>query len=304
MKREVKRFTISDELSGQRVDMALPLLDESLSRNFVRKVIEFGGAHLNGRRFRTSSKQLNCGDNLELFIDGLPFENFVLEDRHIIYRDEDILVIDKPSGIDCQPTPSRYSGTVYSALLNYLADPYRRHQKPSIGMVQRLDRDTSGLMVFTIHPRAHKNMTEQFSSRTIEKIYMAIVAGRLDPEKGEIRSLLARNRATNLMKSVAKGGQEAITRYRAITLSESASIVDVELLTGRSHQIRVHFSEAGYPLLGDLRYGGPAALDDCPITRQMLHSSRLSFLHPVSGNRVSFDLPIPDDMAYIAQLLA
>jgi 23S rRNA pseudouridine1911/1915/1917 synthase len=169
-------------------------------------------------------------------------------------------------------------------------------------MLQRLDRDTSGLMVFSIHPRAHKKMTEQFSTHTIVKKYIAIVAGRLSPEEGEIRSMLARNRATNLMKSVEKGGQEAITRYRAISLTESASIVDVELLTGRSHQIRAHFSEAGHPLLGDVRYNGPEKLGNRIIARQMLHANKLSFLHPVKGGRISFELALPEDMHDITQL--
>lgn len=304
MKRDVKRFSIPDKLSGQRIDQALSHLDHSLSRTFVRKLIDFGGVHLNGRRSRTCSLQINSGDKIELFIDGLPFKPFVLDDNQVVYQDDYILVINKPAGIDCQPTPSRYKGTVYSALLNYLVNPYQRHQKPSIGMVQRLDRDTSGLMVFSIHPRAHKNMTAQFTSRTIEKFYLAIVAGQLAPEEGEIKSFLARNRATNLMKSVEKGGQEAITRYRTVTSSHAATIVEIELLTGRSHQIRAHFSEAGHPLLGDLRYGGPSTFDDRQIRRQMLHASRLAFLHPVNGSRVSFSLPLPDDMAYITQLLA
>ena len=304
MKRDVKRLSIPDKLSGQRIDQVLPLLDQSLSRTFVRKLIDFGGVHLNGRRSRTCSLQVHSGDKVELFIDGLPFKPFVLNDNQVVYRDDYILIINKPAGIDCQPTPSRYKGTVYSALLSYLADPFQRHLKPAIGMVQRLDRDTSGLMVFSIHPRAHKNMTEQFASRTIEKIYLAIVAGQLDPEDGEMKSLLARNRATNLMKSVEKGGQEAITRYRTVTSSQVASIVEIELLTGRSHQIRAHFSEVGNPLLGDLRYGGSSTLAGSQISRQMLHASRLSFLHPINGNRVSFSLPLPDDMAYIAQLVS
>ncbi len=303
MKREVKRFTIPADLSGQRIDQALPQLDQRLSRTLVQKIIDFGGLHLNGRRHRTCSQQLSSGDKLELFIDGLPFNAFTLEDSHIIYRDDDILIINKPAGVDCQPTPSRFKGTIYSALQNFLTDPYRRQQKPSIGMVQRLDRDTSGLMVFSIHSRAHKNMTAQFVSRTIKKQYLAIVAGRIDPSEGEIRSLLARNRATNLMKSVEKGGQEAITRYLTVNSSELASLVEIELLTGRSHQIRVHFSEAGNPLLGDIRYGGPPALNGYQIARQMLHANRLSFLHPVTGSRVAFDLPLPDDMSYIAKML-
>lgn len=303
MKRVVKRFIIPDDVSEQRIDQALPQLDKGLSRTFVRKVIDFGGAHVNGRRTRSCSQKIVHGDEIELFIDGLPYRPFALLDRHIVYQDEYILVVNKPAGIDSQPTPSRYKGTMYSALLDYLVDPYKRHLKPSIGMVQRLDRDTSGLMVFSVHQHAHKKMTAQFSSRAIEKKYLAIVQGRMHPEQGEMKSLLARNRATNLMKSVAKGGQEAITRFRTLHVAEQASLVEIELVTGRSHQIRVHFSESGHPLLGDVRYGGLSEFQGHEISRQLLHASALSFTHPVQNRQLIFEQELPEDMAFFARLI-
>jgi 23S rRNA pseudouridine1911/1915/1917 synthase len=296
MKRDVKRFTIPEPQSGPSIEQVLPLLDPTLSDDLVQNLFDFGSIHLNGRRCGERSRKVNLDDKIEIFIDGLPFEHFVIDESVIVYRDDNILVINKPAGIDCQPTPSRFMGTVYSALLSYLANPYRRDLKPSIGMLQRLDRDTSGLMVFSIHPRAHKSMSEKFTAHTIEKKYVAIVAGRMAQQQGEFKSLLAKSRVFNRVKSVEKGGKEAITRYRVIRQSDTATLVDIDLLTGRSHQIRAHFSEAGHPLLGDLRYDGPAMIEGHLLSRQMLHAGNLSFIHPVSRDRVSFEASLPVDM--------
>ena len=302
MKRDVKRFTIPESQSGQQIELALPLLDPTLSDDLIQNLFDFGSIHLNGRRCGERSRKVDLDDKIEIFIDGLPFEHFVIDESVIVYRDDNILVINKPAGIDCQPTPSRFMGTVYSALLSYLANPYRRDLKPSIGMLQRLDRDTSGLMVFSIHPRAHKSMSEQFTSHTINKKYVAIVAGRIAQQQGEFRSLLAKSRVFNRVKSVEKGGKEAITRYRVIRQSDAATLVDIDLLTGRSHQIRAHFSEAGHPLLGDLRYDGPAMINGHLISRQMLHAGNLSFIHPVSRDKVSFEASLPADMEQTLQM--
>ncbi len=301
MQREVKRFTIPAALSGQRIDLVLPLMDQTLTFDLVLNLFAFGGIHLNGRRCGDAARIVNRDDRVEIFIDGLPFEPFVIDESLIVYRDDDILVVNKPAGIDCQPTPSRFMGTVYSALLGYLENPYRRDLKPSLGMMQRLDRDTSGLMVFSIHPRAHKDLSAQFAARRIEKTYVAMVAGQMLQQEGEFRSLLAKNRGTNRMKSVEKWGEEAITRYRVVQRSDSATRVDIDLLTGRRHQIRVHFSEAGHPLLGDLRYDGASVCNGYPVARQMLHARRLTFIHPVNKSQMTFTLPLPDDMEQIAQ---
>jgi 23S rRNA pseudouridine1911/1915/1917 synthase len=162
-------------------------------------------------------------------------------------------------------------------------------------MVQRLDRDTSGLMVFSIHKRAHGALTQAFAGRAVRKVYLALVAGRMPLDKGEFRSLLARNRASNLVRSVERGGKEAITRYRVLEEFTDASLVEIEILTGRSHQIRVHFSEAGHPLLGDIRYGGQSTCISVDIHRQMLHSYRLTLSHPVRGNPLDLEAPLPHD---------
>jgi 23S rRNA pseudouridine1911/1915/1917 synthase len=174
----------------------------------------------------------------------------------------------------------------------------------SLGMVQRLDRDTSGVTVFSIHQRAHRAMTHMFAERRVDKRYRTLVAGRLFDKEGEFRSLLARQHRTNLMKSVQKGGKEAITRYQVLKEFADCTLVEVDLVTGRSHQIRAHFSEAGHPLLGDTRYGGPAHISGSAIERSMLHAFQLSFAHPVSRDSLRFQAPLPEDMAGLLAHLA
>lgn len=295
------RIVPVNEDEGLRLDLFVAARVPELSRTLVRKVVELGGVHLAGRRVRRCSLSVRAGDLVEIYLDGLPLDPFVIDDAHLVYRDKYLLAVNKPAGVETQPTPARYRGTLYAALLDYLQDPFRPQLRPTLGMVQRLDRETSGVMVFSIHPRAHKGLSAAFAGRDVGKRYLAMVAGRLQPSAGEIVTFLARSRSGNRVRSVERGGREAITRYRVLEEFAEASLVEVELLTGRSHQIRVHFSESGHPLLGDRLYGGPGFCRGLVIGRQMLHAMNLSIMHPVTGEHLELAAPIPDDFG---QLLA
>ena len=299
----VYRFTVTKEFSGLRLDQYLNEAGADFSRTLARQFIDIGGVHLSGRRVRRCSEPVSAGDKIEVYVDTLPLDPFPLNHERVIYRDQYLIVLDKPAGMPTQPTPARYKGTVYSELQKLLGDPQRRGQRPSIGMVQRLDQDTSGVMVFSIHPRAHKKMTEQFRGHQIDKTYWALVEGVPDAAEGKFCSLLARRRSTNLMVSVANGGKPAETRYRLLKSMNGISMVEVDLITGRSHQIRAHFSEAGLPLLGDPAYGGPKRVDELVIPRQMLHARVLAFPHPVTGENLRFTAPLPEDFSSVLQSL-
>jgi len=292
-KNKVIRLTVS--ASSARIDQAISDQCSELSRTLTRKYIDIGGVHLNGRRVRKCSLAVNRGDKIEIFIDGFDLSPFRLNDKDIIYQDSYIIVINKPSQIESQPTPARYKGTLYEALTLRLQDPFRLHLKPTLGMVQRLDRDTSGVMIFSIHKNAHKTLTEMFTQRLATKKYLALVSGVLDPDQGEFTSSLAKNRATNKMKTVEKGGKVAVTRYRTLHQFENSTLVEVDIPTGRMHQIRVHFSEAGHPLVGDVRYGYDESLIATEVTRTMLHSWTLDCQHPVTKKKVQFKASLPDD---------
>ncbi len=297
------RFTVADKFAGLRLDQYLAESCDSFPRSLAKRLIDIGGVHLAGRRMRHCSQPVSSGDSIEVFVDNQPPEPMLLGNENILYRDQDLIVLNKPAGMATQPTPARYQGTVYSELQNLLRDSGRKDLRPSIGMVQRLDRDTSGVLVFSIHKRAHKKMTEAFRGRNIDKVYWALIPGRPQNEQGKFCSHLARRRSTNLVVSVARGGKPAETHYRLLQALDQVSLVEVKLITGRTHQIRAHFSEAGLPLLGDTAYGGPQTLDDLNIPRQMLHSKELTFCHPVTGKEIGFTAPLPKDFTTVLQNL-
>lgn len=305
MSSSIYRLTVDSQAAGLRIDQYIANQVPDLSRGVVRKVIDLGGVHVAGRRIGRCSQAVRAGQSVEVYLDGRPLDIFSLGTEHILFQDDCLLVINKPPAIDFQPTHARFKGTLYDATLRFIESTAGGKGKVSLGMVQRLDRDTSGVTVFSIHPRAHSAMTRMFAERRVDKRYRALVSGRPIDKEGEFRSLLARQHRTNLMKSVNKGGKEAITRYQVVKEFIDCTLVEVELVTGRSHQIRAHFSEAGHPLLGDTRYGGPAHISGCEIKRSMLHAFRLSFEHPVSRKSLMFEAPLPEDMAgLLAQLEA
>ncbi|MFO7832188.1 MAG: RluA family pseudouridine synthase [Desulfuromonadaceae bacterium] len=289
-------FKITSQFTRQRLDKVIAAHCEELSRTGARKVIDIGGVHLQGRRVRKCGLSLEDGAEIEVFIDGRDLEPYRIDPGHILYQDKYVLALNKPAGIPIQPTPARYKGTVYEAMLHLLYNPYQRHIKPELAMVQRLDRETSGVVVFSIHKRSHKNLTAAFTQREVKKVYLALVAGKPLESSGSFHSMLARHRASGRMKSVEKGGKEAITHYRVLEQSDHYSLLEVEILTGRTHQIRVHLSEAGFPIAGDTFYGGPPTLYGCGCERSMLHAHTLAFNHPLEADRsLNISAPLPND---------
>ncbi len=301
MKWKIHRITVSSDHTAQRLDLFLAENCAELSRTLAKKIIDLGGVHVNGRRVRSCSLAVKSNDHIEVYIDHYSTDPYRLAATDIVYQDSYLIVLNKPAGIDTQPTHARFKGTLYEALQWHLKDSFRPQLKPELGMVQRLDRGTSGLIVFSTHPRAHKMLTKIFVEHQVEKRYLALVKGVPEPAQAEIRSCLARSRKENRVKSVEKGGKEAITSYQVVERLPDAALLDVDLLTGRSHQIRAHMSEQGHPLLGDLRYGGPQQFRGVEIDRPMLHAASLRFCHPVTSEQLNFSVPLPADMK---QLLA
>lgn len=278
-------FNVPAELAQQRLDQIIAACCEDISRTCARRVVDLGGVHVQGRRVRKCSLSLDPGAEVEVFLDGRDLEPYRIDPDSVLFRDKYVLALNKPAGIAIQPTPARYKGTVYEAMLHFLHNPCQRHTKPELAMVQRLDRDTSGVVVFSIHKRSHKSLTAAFTQRKVKKVYLALVAGSPEKSTGSIHSMLARHRASGRMKSVSKGGKEAITQYRVLEQNDAYSLLEVEILTGRTHQIRVHLSEAGLPIVGDTFYGGPAALNANRVERSMLHAYRIAFEHPCEVDR-------------------
>ena len=303
MPRQLYRLLPDTADAGIRLDQYVPAQVAELSRTFLRKIVDLGGVHVGGRRVRKCSTPVRSGELIEIHLDGLPLEIFSLAAEQILFQDRYLLAVNKPAGVETQPTPARYKGTLYEALLRHLHNPFRPLEQAEIGMVQRLDRETSGVMVFSIHPKAHRPLTQAFSGRRVDKTYLALVQGRPAADAGEIRSNLGRARHGNRMMSVPQGGKEAVTRFRLLEDFADTSLVELELLTGRSHQIRVHCSEQGFPLLGDSLYGGPGHWRQRPIPRQMLHAAALALAHPVTGTPLQLQAPFPPDMGELLECL-
>ncbi|WP_020675639.1 RluA family pseudouridine synthase [Geopsychrobacter electrodiphilus] len=299
--RQLFRITAGNR-PGTRLDQFLSDEINALSRTEARKIIDLGGVHINGRRVRTCSTNISAGGLVEIYTDGLPLEIFRLGEEHILYRDKFLIVINKPAGIETQPTHSRYKGTLYDALLVMLGAASGQ-KKVELGMVQRLDRGTSGAMVFSIHQHSHKGLSQIFLEHKVDKQYLALVEKAPEPSFGEIRSMLARSHKYNRTVSVEHGGKDAVTRYQTRQAAEKGALLEVELLTGRSHQIRAHMSEAGSALLGDSLYGGAMSCAGIPLSRPLLHSCRLAFTHPISGEKLVFEPPVPADMQRICSEL-
>ena len=303
MKWTIHRLQITYKSAGQRLDQYLADSLNEMSRTQAKKIIDLGGVHINGRRIRSCSAPVCVDDSIEVYIDHLPLDPYRITDRDILFQDQYIIVLNKPAQVDTQPTHARFKGTLFEALQWHLKDPFRSHQKAEIGMVQRLDRGTSGALVFSIHPRAHKEMTRIFLEHEVKKGYLALVHGMPEPEQGEIRSFLARSRKENRVKSVEKGGKEAITRFQLAEKLTDYSLLKVEILTGRSHQIRAHMAEQKCPLVGDERYGGALEVAGIPVLRALLHAEKLAFRHPVLNHELNFTVPIPADMQNIVSQL-
>lgn len=207
----------------------------------------------------------------------------------IVYEDEDIIVINKVAGMATMPSVNHQSWTVANGLLAY----YVKHKIPyTIHIVTRLDRDTSGLMLVAKHRYSHSLLAKSQLQGNIKRSYKALVAGMMKPKQGKINAKIARKENSIIERTVSDFGQEALTYYEVVAEYKNKSLVDIVLKTGRTHQIRVHFSHIGHPLIGDDLYG----LSHKQIQRHALHCERLSFEHPLSKQQISLSIPIPDDM--------
>ena len=316
-------FTIPPELDGCRLDRALAALatENGLSREQCKRHIQEGRALLNGKVCQSPKAVVREDDILAL---NAPPQTSELTpeggELEIIYRDEYILVINKPAGLTVHPCPSCPQGTLVNRLLHHFPDLEGGGERP--GIVHRLDKDTSGLLLIARTEKCRLRLAEQFAGREVDKSYAALAHGAPRPPAGEINAPLARSPANKTRMAVQPGGREAITRYETVHAGPRGrfALLDVNILTGRTHQIRVHLAHLGHPLWGDRAYGGKTHLPPCgpenharaareakgPLVaaRQMLHARRLAFRHPESGQEMSFSLPLPADFrAALAVLL-
>jgi 23S rRNA pseudouridine1911/1915/1917 synthase len=285
-------YSFIADIAGVRLDKFVGDRCPELSRTRAQKLIVAGFVTVNDRPVRSSFK-LAAGDKVDISIPPetpppLSPEAIPLK---IVYEDADLLVIDKPPGLPVHPAPGHPSHTLVNAVLNYLpALSDEDYIRP--GIVHRLDKDTSGLIIVAKNRRAHENLSDQFKARSVSKSYIVLVKGKLTPESGVIEAAIGRDPRNRQRMAVVARGREARTEYRVLKYVGDYTLLEIKPQTGRTHQIRVHLAAIGFPVLGDAAYGVPSS----HLSRQFLHASRLGFRLPSTGEYVEFTSPLPPDL--------
>jgi 23S rRNA pseudouridine1911/1915/1917 synthase len=290
----VTRLRVPDEARGTRLDRFLALLPEVGSRAVAERLLEGGGVLVDGRS-RPKSHRLEGGEELELEPPAPAPSALVPEeiDLEIPYEDEHLLIVDKPAGLVVHPARGHARGTLVHGLLAYEVEGGDEPERP--GIVHRLDRDTSGLLVVARSPEAHRRLQRLVRSRALTREYLALVAGRPRSRRGTIEAPIGRDRHDPLRHSLdTDTPREAVTHFEVEELLPRHALLRVSLETGRTHQIRVHLAAIDLPVAGDPLYGRAG---DLGLTRQFLHAARLAFDHPFTGARVDVSSPLPDDLA-------
>lgn len=294
---------VTNREDGWRLDkFVMEKTPDWISRTFIQKAIKNGEVLVNGTLKKPSYK-VKSGDTITLMVPQKPQIPEILPENiplDIIYEDRDILVINKQPGIITHPIPSHTSGTIVNAVLYHCKDLQGVGGVLRPGIVHRLDKDTSGVMVIAKNDLAHQSLTKQFKDRVTEKLYVCLVKGVPEKNEGDIDVSIARNPVLRVKMTVTQStyGKPALTHYKVIRkFGNLASLVFAWPKTGRTHQIRVHMKYIGHPLMGDEVYGKAKEDEKFDIHRQMLHALSLSFFHPRTGERVKFIARLPEDFA-------
>jgi 23S rRNA pseudouridine1911/1915/1917 synthase len=296
-----KVVLVPEGLNGERVDAAVARM-LGLSRSRVVELIGAGQVLLDGAAI-TKSDRVSVGSMLEVEFDDQPRVATVrpeqVEGVVIVYDDKDIVVIDKPVGVAAHPS----LGWTGPDVLSHLAGAGFRISTSGVperrGIVQRLDVGTSGLMVVAKSERAYTILKRAFRSRSVDKIYHALVQGHPDPFTGTIEAPIGRHPGADYKMAVMERGRHSVTHYSTLEAFVAATLLEIKLETGRTHQIRVHMAAIRHPCVGDLMYGAdPVLADKLGLERQWLHAVRLSFAHPSSGELMQFESPYPPDLQH------
>jgi len=305
-------FKISPDMPSGRLDLFMARQNLGLTRNQIQKLLEAGHIKLNGHEAKAAYK-IRVGDCIEIEIpapasletkpEAIPLE--------ILYQDKHVALIDKPAGLVVHASAGHSEGTLVNALLYHLKDLSGIGGKLRPGIVHRLDKDTSGIMLVAKNNRAHAELVRMFQNREIQKTYLALAYGSFKQDSGMMQNKLGRSRGNRKkISSKTQQGKEAKTSFKVLKRFSNMALLEVKPHTGRTHQIRVHLAESGHPVVGDAVYGGRQWIHKLSpalqglvqkIKRQMLHAQRLEFVHPVSGKKIKGEASLPSDFQKILQ---
>ena len=307
---ETLKIIIPERMTGQRLDVALSEMLPDYSRSKITAWIKSGEALINHKPFKPKDKVIGS-EMVELTISQKQNNDWAGEDipLNVVFEDEDIIVLNKAVGLVTHPGAGNWSGTLANALLHY--EP-KLATLDRAGIVHRLDKNTSGLMVVAKNEKSQKYLVEQLQTHSVSREYSAIVYGHM-VAGGTIDEAIGRDTKDRVKQAVSSHGKEAVTHYRVIDRYQNHTHVKAILETGRTHQIRVHLSHIGYPLIGDPMYGGkvrfPKKADEVlkealvSFKRQALHARKLTLTHPISGKLMSWKAPLPEDMSALLDVL-
>ena len=293
---------VEKEFDNVRLDLYLSKTFEDKSRSYLQGIIEEGNVLVNNNKKKRNYK-LKVGDNIEVNIPAPKLLQIEPEniDLDIVYEDKDLIVVNKPQNMVVHPAPGVYSGTLVNALLNHCKDLSGINGVARPGIVHRIDKDTSGVLVVAKNDKSHNNLAVQFKEHSISRVYMALVEGIIKDEQGTIEAPIGRHPVDRIKMAVVKDGRHAVTHYKVVERFKNHTLVECRLETGRTHQIRVHMSHIMHPLVGDPVYGYKKQRFN--LKGQMLHAKLLGFIHPTTGEYMEFESSIPEYFKKIIKIL-
>lgn len=292
----LEEIIIEEEFEGERIDKFLAEEFEDLSRSYIQKLIASENIMVNEKIVKANYRLLK-GDVLKINIPESEEAKIIPEkmDLDIKYEDQDIIIVNKDKGIVVHPAPGNYSGTLVNGLMEHCKDLSGINGILRPGIVHRIDKDTSGLIVVCKNDTAHRFLAEQFKDHTVERAYYALVHGIVNEPMGRIEAPIGRSDKDRKKMAVTfKNSKEAVTNYKVLErFSQGYTLIECTLETGRTHQIRVHMAYLNHPLVGDYTYGPKKK--DFEIKGQVLHAYKLGFIHPATQEKIVFESEIPED---------
>ena len=289
----MKEYIIENDKANSRLDKIISILDNTISRTAVKRLIEENKIRVNGNVSKPSY-EVKTGDLIQIEED-VPKESHIIAQEipvDVIYEDNDILVINKPKGMVVHPGNGNPDGTLANAVMGLCGDTLSGiggEIRP--GIIHRLDKDTSGIIVIAKNDKAHIDISNQIKNRTTSKKYIALVRGQIKEDEATINMPIGRSLKDRKKMSVRKDGKEAITHFKVLKRYPDYTLLELKIDTGRTHQIRVHMSEIGHPVVGDYIYSN--GKNPFNVTGQMLHAKTIEFVHPTTKDKVKFEAPIP-----------
>ena len=287
------QFTIDEQTAGERIDKALAIANGEWSRSLIQQWVKDGIVLANGSTVKPNYKVKNA-DLLTVDVPepeelDMPAEDLNLE---IVYEDADVLVVNKPSGMVVHPAPGHTTGTLVNGLMHHCTDLSGINGVMRPGIVHRIDKDTSGLLMVAKNDKAHTSLVDQLVEKSVTRVYTAIVHGHIPHDNGTIDAPIGRNQKDRQSMSVENQGKHAVTHFKVLERFGDFTLVECRLETGRTHQIRVHMKYIGHPLAGDPKYGPKKTIE---YDGQVLHAGTLGFVHPATREYMEFQSPLPED---------